>query len=501
MHRFSHFRAAAAALLSLALVGCAPPGPTGAGAVPQTVSTRGAGDQRAGAQARQEVLQRFGGAYDDAELQAYVNQVGQRLARASDQPSASWTFTVLDDPQINAFATPGGYVYVTRGLVALAEDEAELASVMSHEIAHITAGHNQSRQSRGTVAGLGVLLGQIGLSVLGVDPNLAGVVNQVGQAAAGGYLASYSRADELEADNLGIRYLARAGYDPMAAPAFLESLAAFAALRARIKGQEYDPNRVSFLATHPSTGQRVQEAAQIARAQGTSGGERGEQRHLAAVDGIVWGDSSEQGFVRGRTFAHPVLGFAFTVPQGFTITNSASAVTAEGPSNSRFILDGGRGQVGRLTDYIRNQWVPAIAQSTRVGQLQRLEATRINGLDAARALLPVEVNGRAYDALLVAVSHNGSVYRMTGLAPRGSGLLDDMVAAAASFRALAPGEAGGLRARRIDVVQVSGGQSVQSLGQQMQVEALPVDHFIVLNGLGRSGSAGLRAGDRVKLVR
>lgn len=498
MKTLKHLRGAVLSLAALAMLGCAPVGPTGAGTTGGAVRT--SGEQRAGADARSQVLAQFGGEYGDARVQSYVREIGQRLASASDQPNAPWNFTVLDNSEINAFATPGGYVYVTRGLVALAEDEAELASVVGHEIAHITAGHNQSRQQRSTTAGLGLLLGQLGLSVLGVDPNLAGAVSQVGQAAAGGYVASYSRQDELEADTLGIRYMARAGYDPTAAADFLQSLAAFSSLRARIKGQEYDPNRVSFLASHPAPAQRVQEAARIAQTVG-GGGERGEARHLSVIDGIVWGDSAEQGFVRGRTFAHPVLGFTYNAPAGFTITNSAAAVVAEGPGGARFILDGGQDSGGSLTAYIQQQWAPSIARSNRTGPIQRLENWRVNGLDAARAVLPVQVGNRAFDALLVAVRLDGRIYRLTGLAPQRSGLLDDMVQAAASFRRLSASEAASFGARRIAVVPVAAGQSVQSLGSQMRVEALPVDHFIVLNGLGRRGGATLTPGERVKLVR
>ncbi|HUF55994.1 MAG TPA: M48 family metalloprotease [Thermohalobaculum sp.] len=491
--------AALAALAALGVVSCAPP-PGGTGAAPQTVPTRSAGDQRAGASAQQEILQRFGGAYEDGQVQAYVRDIGRRIAAVSDQPNASWTFTVLDSPEINAFATPGGYVYVTRGLVALAEDEAELASVIAHEIGHVAAGHNRDRQQRATTANLGMVIGQIGLAALGIDPNLAGAVGQVGQAAAGGYLASYSRQDELEADNLGIRYMARAGYDPRAAADFLRGLAAFSELRARVKGQEYDPNRVSFLATHPAPGQRAGEAARLAAAQGGAAGERGEGRHLGAIDGMVWGDAAEQGFVRGRTFAHPTLRFAYEVPAGFTITNSANAVLAEGPGGARFILDGGQDAGGALTDYIQRQWVPSIARSTRVGRIQRLEPARINGLEAARAVLPVEVGNRAFNALLVAIRMDGRVYRLTGLVPQGSGLLDEMNRAAQTFRRLPAQEASQYSARRIQVVSVRGGDSVQSLGQQMRVEALPVEHFVVLNGIGRRGGS-VSPGERVKLIR
>lgn len=490
------FRNALIGLAALAAFGCAPPPGSGT----STSTTRSAAEQRTGDQAYPQIVKQFGGEYRDAQVQAYVRDIGRRLTAVSEQPNARWTFTVLDSPEINAFAAPGGHIFVTRGLIALAEDEAELASVVAHEIAHVTAGHNASRQRRQTTAGLGLLLGQIGLGVLGVDPSLANVLGQAGQTAAGGYVASYSRADELAADTLGIRYLARAGYDPAAAADFLRSLSAFSALRASIKGKSYDPNRVSFLASHPATGDRVREAERLGASAGAGQGERSERRHLATIDGIVWGDSPEQGYVRGNTFVHPTLRFTYSVPSGYSITNTQSAVVAEGRNGARFILDGGRDPGGDLRAYIDRQWLPAIAKSTRIGRPQRIESLRINGLDAAQTAVPAEIQGRPFEVLLTAIRHNGQVYRLTGIAPRGSSQLPAMARASDTFRAISASEAGRTRPARIDVVTARGGDSARSLGSRMQVEARPVDHFIVLNGLNRPG-AGLRAGDQVKLVR
>ena len=496
MRRAQRLGRAILGLGALALVACAQPPTAGTGGVPQTAPVQPAAEQRQGDRAHQEILARFGGAYRDAQLSAYVRDVGQRVARASARPGMRWTFTVLDSPTINAFATPGGYVYVTRGLVGLAGSEAQLAGVLGHEIGHVVAGHSALRRERTARASLGLLAGVIGLGALGVDPGTAGTLLQT---AAGGYLASHSRKEELEADTLGVRFLAEAGYDPRAQAAFLDRLRAWHALQARIAGGAYDPNRVDFFSSHPATGERTRRASELARGAGAAGTDRGRARFLAAIDGIAWGDSARHGFVRGRTFSHPQLGFAFTVPRGFTIRNASDAVTATGPRGARFVFDGGRDPGGPLTDYIRRLWAPAIAREQRTGRLRGLEADRIDGLEAARAVLPVEVGGQLYDALLVAVRMNGVIYRMTGLAPRGSGLLPALADAAESFRRLSHAEAAALRQSRLQVVTVQPGDSVQSLARRMNVEGYRLEQFRVLNGLAPGDR--VRPGQQVKLVR
>jgi predicted Zn-dependent protease len=495
---------AALALAALALTGCQHSygqsgGAPAAQAVPQVVPVRSVAEQREGDRAHREVVAAFGGEYRDARLQAYVDGIGRRLAAVTEQPGARWTFTVLDSPTINAFAIPGGYVYVTRGLVALAGDEAQLAGVIGHEMGHVVAGHSSLRRDRAATANLGLLAGAIGLGLLGVDPDTAGALMDIGQVAAGGYLASHSRSDELAADNLGVRYLARAGYDPYAQAEFLDRLRAWEALQARIAGEAYDPNRVDFFSSHPATAERTRQAIELARGAGAFGAERGAERHLAAIDGIIWGDSARQGFVEGRTFSHTELGFTFTVPPGFTIRNASDRVTAAGPRGARFIFDGGRDPGGALTDYIARVWAPGIARSQRTGQLAGLQGGRVNGLDAAQAVLPVEVGGRVHEALLVAVRLDGTVYRITGLAPRGSGMLGALGEAARSFRRLPAAEAAGIRERRVQVVTAQPGDTAERLAGRMSADGHQLERFRVLNGL--APGEPVRAGQRLKLIR
>ncbi|MFK7943826.1 MAG: M48 family metalloprotease [Paracoccaceae bacterium] len=494
--------------LGLVLAACAPqqqqPTAERASTLPAPAKTkfRSASEQKLGDENHQKIIAKYGGVYDNARLTSYVDALGRDLAAVSEQPGDKWTFTVLDNPTINAFALPGGYVYVTRGLVALANSEAELAGVIGHEIGHVTAGHSSLRQDRAAIATGAVLGAQILGAVLGADPQTLRGLAQLGQAAAGGVLASYSRDDELAADNLGIRYLALGGYDPYAQADFLESMGAAAQLNARAAGKSYDPNATNFFASHPATGPRTRRAIEIARQSGLAipvGANRDRESFLGAVDGILYGENPDQGFVRGQEFAHPKLRFAYRSPDGFRINNTPAAVIASGQGGARFVLDSGRGADGSLSAYIQRLWVPEISKQYRTAQLSTPRPQRINGLEAASATTRIQVNNQVYDALLVAIRMDGKLYRLTGLSPRGAGLLPRMAEAARTFRRLRASEARQMSTRRVDVVTVRRGDTVASLARRMKVDKLPEDRFRVLNALKPSDT--LRAGQKVKLVR
>lgn len=490
-----------ALLVAAALAACAGgPGPDGA---PATLAERDPDDQRLGAETHPKILEAYGGAYDDPELAAYVTGLGRRIAAVSEQPDAPWTFTVLDTADVNAFALPGGYVYVTRGLVALAQDEAELAGVIGHEIGHVTAGHSGLRQDRSTLASIGLLVGSLGLAVMGVDPTLARVATEGAQIAAGGALASYSRADELAADNLGVRYLARAGYDPYAQADFMERLGAHGALEARIAGRTYDPAATGFFASHPATAERTREAIRVAEAQGavtTAGADRGRDALLDATDGLVWGPSAATGVVRGRAFVHPAERVALTFPEGFTAETGRSGVTASGPGGARMLLQTDDDPGGPLDEIVTRRWAAAFARQMPTGELQGPNRAEAGGLEAAEALLPVELSGRTYAAHLTAIRHRGRLYRVTALVPRDRPeLYEPMREAALGFRTVTAEEAAAARPLRLAVVTVRPGDRVADLAARMPVEALPEARFRLLNGLGPED--GLRPGQRVRVIR
>lgn len=509
MAAIRYLRLTITALAALAIAACAQPGagPTADTAAapakaPKTSKRRSPSQQKIGDENHPKIVSKYGGVYQNAKLAAYVNQLGGKLAEVSEQPNEKWTFTVLDSPTVNAFALPGGYVYITRGLAALANSEAELAGVIGHEIGHVTAGHSSLRQDRNAVA-TGVLLGaQLLGAIAGIDANILKAGAQIGQAVAGGVLANYSRTDELDADNLGIRYIGKAGYDPYAQADFLESMAASSGLDAKLKGGSYNPNATDFFASHPANGPRTRQAIQAAKASGAQipvGASRNRDRFLNIIEGVTFGDSEEQGFVDGNSFKHPQLRFAFSAPNGFKITNSASNVTATGPQNARFIMDGGKNPTGRLTDYITGTWMPGIAKTYRVGRVSQLQPRRINGLEAASGVVPVQIEGNTFQALLVAIRLDGALYRLTGLVPPGASMLPIMDQAARTFRKLTSSEANKLRSSRVDVVTVKRGETVASLARRMNVAELKEDRFRVLNGL-KPGEQ-VKRGQRVKLIR
>ncbi|MEM9009713.1 MAG: M48 family metalloprotease [Pseudomonadota bacterium] len=489
---------------ALLATGCAPvPGGGGGGSGsgvsnPGDRSVRRADAQRIGAETHQQLLAAYGGAYRDPQLQRYVESVGRRITAVTEQPNESWTFTILDTPEVNAFATPGGYIYVTRGLLALANNEAELAGVLGHEIGHVTADHSFARRRRQGRANLGA----IGAAVLGaaVGGDAGVMIQRAGVLGAQANVAAFSRENEFEADMLGVEYIARAGYDPFAQAELLSSLGAQSALNSRLQGREYNPNQVSFLATHPANADRVREAIAAARRAGMTIDENAptrEAEYMAAIDGMTYGDSAEQGFVRGRRFSHPVLRFTYQVPERFTIINSAAQVTAIGPNNAGMILDGLRDEGQPLDAYIARAWAPAIAEETRTSELRNLRRLRINGLDAAQGEMIVELRAGVFNARLTAIRHGGQIYRLTALSPRGNGGLNAALAdATRSFRALSAAEAGRLRPYRIRTYRARGGDTVQSLARRLPAQQLREQRFRVLNDI----EGPLVAGDLVKLV-
>jgi predicted Zn-dependent protease len=305
-----------------------------------------------GKKGHQAVIAEYG-VYNDPKLQAYVNDIGQKLAKQSHRANLTWTFTVLDSPEINAFALPGGYIYVTRGIMAYLDSEAELAGVIGHEIGHVTARHGAQRATRQQNAGIGV----IAATVLGAVLEGAGVggatdlASQVSQTAAAGYVASYSREQELQADQLGAEYLARNQYNPqnmVEVIGVLKNQERFAADAAQAEGKAARSGN-NWLASHPSNDKRLADIQQIAAKYKGQYGDDGRARYLQAVNGMAFGESREQGVVRGRNFYHEGLGIALTAPAGWQIQNSPEAIVLANAA-------GDAGLIARL--------VPAKAGST-----------------------------------------------------------------------------------------------------------------------------------------
>ncbi len=449
---------------------------------PVTVDTVTRGDRLAqlARQQHPRILATYGGEFSDPKVELMVARAVGRLTAVGGDPAQAYRITLLDSPNVNAFALPGGYLYVTRGLLALASDSAELAAVIAHEMGHVTANHGLQRQRAEADE---VLAAKVASELFrdNVDAKAAIARGKM-------RLAQFSRNQELEADAIGIKTTGLAGYDPFAAARFLKSMDSYAGLRS-VSGAE--DASLDFLASHPNTPQRVALAERHARGFGPSGqtGTLDRDAYLAGIDGLSFGDRPEEGYVRGRSFLHPGLGIGFTVPAGFVIDNSASAVTAAGPGNVAIRFDGveiGSGKA--LDDYVRSGWVTGLDPAS-------VRMTTVNGLEAVRAR--ASAGGWSFD--IAVVRYGGRAYRILTAEPSGgSALAATAESVAGSFRALGAAEKAALRPLFIRVVTVGAGDTVGTLAARMAGVERQLDLFRVLNGL--PATARVVPGQKVKIV-
>ena len=449
---------------------------------PVTVDTVGRNDRLAELAKAQHprILATYGGEYSDPKLERMVAKVVGKLTFDADNPSPqTYRITILNSPNVNAFALPGGYLYVTRGLLALANDLAELAAVIAHEMGHVTANHGIQRQQKEAEEGLAT---RVVTDVLGGSP-----VAQAALIRGKLRLAQFSRNQELEADAIGIRSISRAGFDPFAASRFLQSMAAYSEFRNVTGAQDAS---LDFLASHPNAPQRIELAQRLARTDAAPGtGAVDRDSFLAGIDGLLFGDTPEEGYVRGNSFIHPGLGIAFSVPSGFVIDNSATEVTATGPGDMAIRFDGVAVERNvRLTDYIRSGWVAGLKPES-------IRAETVNGNEAAVA----RARADSWQFDITVVRAGDKVYRLLTAAPVASASLDTVAGAVrASFRSLSAREKAALRPLRIRVVTVKPGETAGSLSALMVGVDRKLDLFRVLNALPPGG--GVSAGDKVKII-
>lgn len=448
---------------------------------PVTIDTVTRGDRLAKLARSQhpKILQTYGGEYSDPKLERMLASVVGKLALSPAAPDQTYRITILDSPSINAFALPGGYLYITRGLLALANDSAEIAAVLAHEMAHVTANHGLERQKREAEANLA---SRVVDEVVSSDRSAQAAVVR-GKLR----LAQFSRNQELEADAIGIRTIGEAGYDPFAAARFLSSMDAYQ--RFRSVGGARDAS-LDFLASHPNAPRRIDLAQRHARQfgqQGTGEGER--DSFLEGIDGLLFGDRPDQGFVRGRTFLHPELGVSFSVPQGFVIDNSAGEVVAAGPGDLAFRFDGVT--VDRsvsLTDYLRRDWLAGLDPNS-------VRTVAVNDHEAATAR--AHADNWEFDVTVVRVGDN--IYRLLTGAPRGSDQLDPVARSITdSFQVLSRSEIADLKPLRIRVATVQPGDTIASLSNRMVGVDRKLELFRLLNALGPGSTVS--AGDKVKIV-
>ena len=441
-------------------------------------------ERQIGAQESPKAIQQFGGLYKDPELTRYIDSIGQLLVKTSETPNEKFSFVVIDSDIVNAFALPGGYIHVTRGLLALANNEAEAAGVIAHEIGHVTARHAAQRTTRATLGGIGALVGAVLLGDVGA---------QLGQAGASAYVAHYSRDQEFQADSLGVRYLRRAGFDPEAMADFLASLQAQAALEAKIAGRGAEEG-MNIMASHPRTQDRVQAAIKQA---GDGSPVRdpidGRDVYLRKIDGMIYGESPDHGFVRGTRFAHPTLRIGFEVPSNFKLSNQPQQVVAVGPQGSGILFSQAPSGIAPA-DYLQRVKIGGAA-------LGGVQSMSVNGMPAATGAVRGNTQRGPVDVRVVAIQAGGNaMYQFLLIAPAqiAGQLSDGFQRTVNSFRRLSQQEADALRPLRVRVVTVRAGDTIQSLAARSAFPDNKLQRFLVLNGL-REG-ATLRPGQLIKTV-
>ena len=457
----------------------------------QTARNISASDKATGAKANPELVAEFGGAVSGPQA-TYVASVGKNIAIQSGLSNArdDFTVTLLNSPVNNAFAIPGGYVYTTRQLVALMNNEAELAGVLGHEVGHVAARHSKQRQKAATRNSILGVLGQVLGSAVG--GGFGNVIAQGSQFGAQALTASFSRAQETQADNLGIQYMKSAGYDPRALSTVLASLANQTALDARLMGSS-GRNVPQWANTHPDPASRVRAA--LVRAGTTATGITNRDTFLSRIDGILYGDDPKQGVVEGNRFTHPDFRLTFQAPNGFALMNGTRAVTIGGTS--------GKGEFssaaynGNLESYVRS--VFASLGNTNQAQIpiSQLERTTVNGIPAAYGTARVTSGNSQVDVVVFAYEFaSGQAYHFTTLSPAGqSGAFEPMFR---SVRRISASEAAAIKPRRIAVVTARSGDTVRSLANRMAYSDYQLERFLVLNGL--TANSTLSTGQKVKIV-
>ena len=442
-----------------------------------------ANEAKIGAEEHGKIEQAYG-KFMKGPLADYVKRIGNKVAVNTERKDVKYTFSVIDSPIVNAFALPGGYIYVSRGLLALANSEAELAAVLGHEVGHVTGRHAAERMSQGFVVGLGA-------AVLGAAAG-GGAVGQAANLGSNLFLKSYSRSQEHQSDELGVRYLSRAGYTPTAMADFLRSLDAQSKLEAREAGR--NGSGFNYFSTHPLTSDRIAKASAEA-AKYPVNKTRNRATYLTQINGMIFGDSADQGFARGNVFYHPKIGFSFTVPNGSKITNGTTQVAANHPNGTVILFDSARDKNGAdpLT-FLTRTWL-------RNQNTANAENITINGFRAATASFDGNVRGRAVTVRLVAIEWKpGEFFRFQMAIPKGIGntFLTELKKTTYSFRRLNESEKKSVKPKKLLVLEARSGATVQSMAAKMDVEGNKQEKFLVLNGLTKADR--IIAGQPYKIV-
>jgi predicted Zn-dependent protease len=430
------------------------------------------------------------GVYNDPELQRYVSEIGWKMAKISERPNLPWRFTIVDVPAVNAFAVPGGGIYITRGIMPFLDNEAELAGVIGHEIGHVTARHSAQQYTK-------QITGQVGLLALGIFVPTARPFGDLAAQALGVLFLKYGRDDELQADGLGARYESSLGWDPAGVPAFLSTLGRLDEAAGDRRGI---PN---WLSTHPDPLSRVEEIQPVVQQMKTAGKSYATNRDpfLQRIDGIVYGDNPEQGIARGSAFLHPVLRFRIDFPEGWEIANSPQQVVAKAPG----------AEVYMMLELVEKAQVEKAAggniQDIAVSHMRQAgfravqgERTTINGLDAFIGAYQGQVEELGAVGVRAAhIAYDGNVYLVAGLTGVDAFQQADraFTSAIRSFRRISAAEAEDIRPSRVDFHVVRAGDTWQSLAEQSGGAVKPATLAVMNNA---TPSTQPQPGSRIKIV-
>ncbi len=433
------------------------------------------------------------GVYNSPPLQAYVNEVGQKLAKQSQRANLVWTFTVVDSPEINAFALPGGFVYVTRGLMAYLDSEEELAGVIGHEIGHVTARHGATRQTQNTIAqaiSIGAeILGQIYGGVAGAGQAVSGVAGQM--------ITSYGRDQELQADQLGAQYLAVNGYDPkgmIKVIGVLKNQEVFAADRARAEGKTAQ-KMPDWSSSHPSNDQRLHDITEIANSLKRQGStDAGRERYLRAINGMTFGEGRDQGVVRGNSFYHEPMGVGFSVPANWKLRNSADTVLAinnESTVGVAMALVTGAGATDE--EVIKKIFKPETGKADK---------TQINGLATTYFVgRAVGEDGKPVPLELAIVNYNQQKFMFRSMfksIEARNAAANEVRAVVTSFHPLTANDRQLAKPYQIRTMPLAAGQSVSTLARGTPLGKYAEQELRLVNGIYPQGE--LQSGRLVKVV-
>lgn len=420
--------------------------------------------------------------YDDPALQDYVNRVGQRIAAHSHRAGITYHFTVLDSPEVNAFALPGGYVYITRGIMAYLNSEAELAAVLGHEIGHVTARHGVRQQSAALAADLGLTVASIFIPELNntATHNLANLLG-------GALLSGYGREHELEADRLGAEYLANTEYDPQAIIRVIKVLKAQELMDAELARKEgREPRRYHGLfATHPDNDTRLHQAVDAAQrlADAPAHVER-QLEYLAATDGMTYDQTAKEGVVRGQDYYHADLGFALSFPAGWQIHNSSDRLYANSTDQTAVL---------ELSLEKGNRLPPETFARRLAGPQANIQAAHIHGLPAALIDLP-RTSGAC-----IQLGESLFILRAEFTPPAARAQHENSVQRAfGSFHRLDPSEAVLARPLHLRVITARAGEHYRDLAQGSPLGADSEIYLRLINADYPQGT--LSAGRPVKIV-